>query len=62
MFNGLGRTKVPFKGYLIELPINAVLSYVLIHGFSNFEGIGVQGAAALGSIIAITIRLLYLVS
>ncbi|MFV8461544.1 MATE family efflux transporter [Vibrio campbellii] len=59
LFNGLGRTKVPFKGYLIELPINAVLSYVLIHGFSNFDGIGVQGAA-LGSLIAIIIRLLYL--
>ncbi|MCX2759420.1 MATE family efflux transporter [Vibrio sp. Sgm 22] len=60
LFNALGRTKVPFKGYLIELPINAVLSYVLIHGFSNFEGIGVQGAA-LGSVIAITVRLVYLI-
>ncbi|MEZ9449835.1 MATE family efflux transporter [Vibrio splendidus] len=60
LFNALGRTKIPFKGYLIELPINAVLSYGLIHGFSNFEGIGVQGAA-LGSVIAITLRLVYLV-
>ncbi|UPR34547.1 MATE family efflux transporter [Vibrio splendidus] len=60
LFNGLGRTKVPFKGYLIELPVNAVLSYVLIYGFSNFEGIGVQGAA-LGSVIAITVRLVYLI-
>ncbi len=58
-FNGLGRTKVPFKGYLIEMPINAVLSYLLIHGWSHFEGMGLQGAA-LGSIIAITIRLIYL--
>ena len=60
LFNGLGRTNVPFKGYLIELPINAVLSYVLIHGVSSFGGIGVEGAA-LGSLIAITIRLIYLV-
>nr|WP_255507830.1 MULTISPECIES: MATE family efflux transporter [Aliivibrio] len=60
LFNGLGRTNVPFKGYLIELPINAALSYVLIHGVSSFEGIGVEGAA-LGSVIAITIRLIYLV-
>nr|WP_083198875.1 MATE family efflux transporter [Aliivibrio logei] len=60
LFNGLGRTHVPFKGYLIELPINAILSYALIHGFSSFEGIGVEGAA-LGSIVAISIRLLYLV-
>ncbi|MEZ9564280.1 MATE family efflux transporter [Vibrio artabrorum] len=59
-FNALGRTKIPFKGYLIELPINALLSYTLIHGYSTFEGIGVQGAA-LGSVMAITIRLLYLV-
>ncbi|WP_284203622.1 MATE family efflux transporter [Psychromonas marina] len=64
LFNGLGRTKVPFKGYLIELPVNALLSYLLIHGFDtigvlSFDGIGVQGAA-LGSIIAITVRLFYL--
>ena len=59
LFNALGRTKVPFKGYLIELPVNMAMSYVLIHGFAGFEGIGVQGAAA-GSLIAITIRLLYL--
>jgi len=64
LFNGLGKTKVPFKGYLIELPINAVLSYLLIHGQQNigifsFDGLGVQGAA-LGSIMAITVRLIYL--
>jgi putative MATE family efflux protein len=64
LFNGLGKTKVPFKGYLIELPINALLSYLLIHGcyFSDmlsFTGLGVQGAA-LGSIVAITVRMIYL--
>jgi len=64
LFNGLGKTKVPFKGYLIELPANALLSYLLIHGYQtielfSFSGMGVQGAA-LGSIIAITIRLIYL--
>nr|WP_272870120.1 MATE family efflux transporter [Aliivibrio fischeri] len=59
LFNGLGRTSIPFKGYLIELPINAILSYVLIHGVASFGGIGVEGAA-LGSLIAITIRLIYL--
>ncbi|ELB2786588.1 MATE family efflux transporter [Vibrio alginolyticus] len=59
VFNALGRTKVPFKGYLIELPVNVAMSYVLIHGLTNFEGIGVQGAAA-GSLVAISIRLLYL--
>ena len=63
LFNGLGKTKVPFKGYLIELPVNAVLSYLLIHGYQmgslEFSGMGVQGAA-LGSVIAIAVRLLYL--
>lgn len=64
LYNGLGKTKVPFKGYLIELPINALLSYLLIHGFNaiealSFTGIGVKGAAV-GSIIAITVRLFYL--
>jgi len=64
LFNGLGRTKVPFKGYLIELPVNALISYLFIHGYSITETIslpemGVQGAA-LGSIIAITVRLIYL--
>jgi len=64
LFNGLGKTKVPFKGYLIELPVNALLSYLLIHGnqaieLFAFDGLGVQGAA-FGSIIAITVRLIYL--
>ncbi|WP_102404376.1 MATE family efflux transporter [Vibrio sp. 10N.261.55.A7] len=64
LFNSLGRSKVPFKGYLIELPVNALLSYFLIHGFTlanglGIEGLGVQGAA-LGSVIAITVRLIFL--
>ncbi len=64
LFNSMGRSKVPFKGYLIELPINAALSYVLINGISSngmiaFQGLGVSGAA-LGSVIAIAIRMVYL--
>ena len=64
LFNGLGKTKIPFKGYLIELPVNALLSYLLIHGYQtagplSFTGLGVQGAA-LGSVIAIIVRLIYL--
>ncbi|MEG3756137.1 MATE family efflux transporter [Psychromonas arctica] len=64
LFNGLGKTKVPFKGYLIELPVNAILSYLLIHGYHlseglNSDGLGVQGAA-IGSVIAITVRMIYL--
>ncbi|WP_081878781.1 MATE family efflux transporter [Vibrio diazotrophicus] len=59
LFNALGRTKVPFKGYLFELPINVITSYVLINGIGSFGGIGVTGAAV-GSLIAIVIRLLFL--
>ncbi|MFA0413318.1 MATE family efflux transporter [Vibrio renipiscarius] len=59
LFNALGRTKVPFKGYLIELPINAVSSYFLIHGFAEVAGLGVQGAA-LGSVLGIIVRLGFL--
>ena len=59
LFNSLGRTRVPLKGYLIELPVNAILSYVFIHGVYELDGMGVQGAA-LGSVIAITLRLCYL--
>lgn len=59
LFNARGQTQVAFKGYLIELPVNVASSYVLIFGFSDFNGFGVQGAA-LGSAIAIVVRMLYL--
>ncbi|MGY5451197.1 MATE family efflux transporter [Agarivorans sp. MS3-6] len=59
LFNSQGKSKIPLKGYVIEMPINAVLSYFLIHGLSGMEGMGVEGAA-LGSLIAITIRMAYL--
>lgn len=55
-FNGLGKTKIPFKGYLIELPVNTAATYVLIHQL----GFGVLGAA-IGSLIAILVRTAFLV-
>ncbi|MEZ9896507.1 MATE family efflux transporter [Vibrio breoganii] len=61
LFNSLGRTKIPFKGYLIEMPINAFTSYFLIYGFAGFEGMGVKGAAT-GTLIAIMIRMAYLLA
>lgn len=60
LFNSRDKSKTPLKGYLIEMPINAVLSYFLIHGVGDFQGMGVEGAA-LGSLIAIVIRLFYLI-
>jgi putative MATE family efflux protein len=59
MFNALGRSKLPFKSYLIELPINAFASYFLIHGVSDWQGLGVVGAA-IGSVIAISLRMIFL--
>ncbi|WP_277869448.1 MULTISPECIES: MATE family efflux transporter [unclassified Vibrio] len=64
LFNSMGRTKVPLKGYVLELPINTALSYVLIYGISLSEGVSIEGTgvqgAALGSVIAIAIRLIFL--
>nr|WP_276206527.1 MATE family efflux transporter [Vibrio celticus] len=64
LLNSLGKTKVPLKGFLLELPLNAVLSYGFIYGISlgdiDLEGLGVQGAA-IGSVMSITSRLFYLV-
>ncbi|WP_445773951.1 MATE family efflux transporter [Shewanella sp.] len=59
MFNALGSSKIPFKSYLIELPINAFASYFLIHGVHEWQGLGVVGAA-IGSVIAMTLRMLFL--
>lgn len=59
LFNSRNQSKIPLKGYLIEMPINAVLSYFLIYGYGDLYGMGVEGAA-LGSLIAIIVRLLYL--
>lgn len=57
-YNGCGNTKITLKGYLIEIPTNAILSYFLINGFGEYEGLGVVGAAW-GSLIAVFLRALY---
>ncbi|MDO7085827.1 MATE family efflux transporter [Pseudocolwellia sp. AS88] len=72
--NGQGNTKTPFKIYLIEVPFNAIISYFLVFGISDFdlagfaldnsftfEGFGVIGAAY-GSLSAICLRLTLLFS
>ncbi|MCQ1061233.1 MATE family efflux transporter [Photobacterium sp. DNB23_23_1] len=63
LFNSLGKSRITLKGYLLELPINTLLTYLFINGFDlsdslSYEGMGVQGAA-LGSIFAITARLIF---
>ena len=73
-FNGTGQSNIPLKGYLFELPINAVISYLLVFGWQlpdielfslfnlndlGFEGKGLAGAAV-GSLIAVCLRCVYL--
>ena len=58
-FNAMGGTKTPLISYLITMPINAVVSYYLIHGVGSFVGLGVSGAA-LGSVVALGLRMIFL--
>ncbi|WP_084621673.1 MATE family efflux transporter [Vibrio ezurae] len=59
LFNAMGKTKIPLISYLFTMPINAAASYYLIHGYGSFVGIGIAGAA-LGSVIALGIRMIFL--
>ena len=61
MFNGTGNSKLPFYSNLIELPVNAGLSYVLIYGLWGFPEMGLSGAAW-GSVAAVGMRTVFLVS
>jgi len=58
-FNGCGKTKVPFLSYLIAVPVNIALSYVLIHGLYGFPELGVAGAAW-GSAVSSLARVAYM--
>lgn len=57
-YNGRGNTKVTLKGYVLEIPINAVLSYSLIYGVGALNGLGLVGAAW-GSLFAVLVRTIY---
>jgi len=57
-YNGCGNTKVTLKGFVVEIPINIILSYLLIYGVGDYAGMGLQGAAW-GSLIAIGLRTIY---
>lgn len=58
-FNGCGKTRVTFFGFLIAVPINIGLSVVLIYGLYGFPQLGLVGAAW-GSAAASATRLLFL--
>ena len=57
-YNGCGNTKITLKGFMFEIPINAILSYFLIYGIGSFNGLGLEGAAW-GSLIAVSLRTIY---
>lgn len=54
-FNGCGETRLPFYSYLIALPVNVGVSYVLIHGLFGLPALGVTGAA-IGSAVSAVMR------
>ncbi|SNR44303.1 MATE family efflux transporter [Puniceibacterium sediminis] len=58
-FNGCGETRRPFYSYLYAVPINIVVSLVLIYGLFGFPAFGVTGAA-LGSAVSAVVRAWYL--
>lgn len=58
-FNGCSKTKTSFQSYLIALPINIIVSYVLIHGLYGFPQLGVVGAAY-GTVAASLARLMFM--
>lgn len=60
-FNATKKTRIPLYGFMIEIPINILCSFVLIYGLWGFPELGLEGAAW-GSVIASIIRLTYLAS
>ncbi len=58
-FNGCGKTNVPFYSYLLAVPVNIMVSYLLIHGLYGFPELGVMGAAV-GSAVGASVRTVFL--
>ncbi|GAB3477386.1 MATE family efflux transporter [Marinomonas epiphytica] len=59
LLNSQGKSRLALFGYLLELPVNVVLSYCFINGDIFGLELGVAGAA-LGSAVAMLFRLFYL--
>jgi putative MATE family efflux protein len=58
-FNGCGKTVIPFRSYLIGLPVNVFVSYCFIHGNFGAPALGVMGAAV-GSTIASIVQFFFM--
>ncbi|WP_413701649.1 MATE family efflux transporter [Psychromonas sp. KJ10-10] len=59
-FNATGNSRIPFYANIFELPINVIISTLLIYGLFGFPEMGLTGAA-LGSAIAVMCRTLFLI-
>ncbi|WP_196160733.1 MATE family efflux transporter [Reinekea sp. G2M2-21] len=60
-FNARGETRVPLLGYLIEIPVNFTISLIFIYGLIGAPVLGLTGAA-IGSVLGISVRLIFLSS
>jgi len=60
-FYSTGKPKLPFYSKVLELPVNALISWVLIYGLWGFPALGLPGAA-IGSAIAVLLRAVFLVA
>ncbi len=58
-FYSTGRPRYPFFSKLLELPINGLISWLLIYGIAGFPEMGIQGAAV-GSAVAVLLRGVFL--
>lgn len=58
-FNGNGQTRLPLYGFCLSVPINVVISVILINGYFSAPAMGVAGAAV-GSAIAIGVQATFL--
>ncbi|WP_172400977.1 polysaccharide biosynthesis C-terminal domain-containing protein [Vibrio sp. qd031] len=52
----IGKSSIPFNGFCIEVPVNIILSFVLINGTIYTPALGLEGAA-IGSLIGRLFRL-----
>lgn len=58
-FNASKKSRIPLYGFLLEIPLNVACSAILIYGLLGAPELGLEGAAW-GSVIAVTVRFLYL--
>jgi len=55
-----GNPRIPLYSKMLELPVNALFSYLFIYGVAGFPAYGVMGAA-IGSAISVALRFVFLI-